>query len=94
MRESLNEPVSVVMYYDAAHSRVKPYKINWNGREYLLGPVDFHHKTRDGRVVIHHFSLADIDQTTYFKLALNTEDLHWTLEEYMSGDQMEVHYGA
>ena len=93
MRESLDEDVSVVIYYDATKKQIIPYKINWHGREYLLGPVDFHHKTHSGRELIHHFSLADAEQTTYFKIALNTASLHWKLEEYMTADESAVHYG-
>lgn len=92
MRESLNEPISVVFYYDAAKRHLKPHLINWHGRDYKLGPVDFHHKTRKGANVIHHFSMSDIDRTAYFKIALDTGSLHWALEEYMYGDETAVHY--
>lgn len=92
MRESLNEPVSVVFYYDSATNHIQPYRLTWNSRDYLLGKVDFHHKTRDGLVLTHHFSLADVEQTTYFKIALDTNTLHWKLEEYMYGNQNTVNY--
>ena len=93
MRESLDEDISVVTVYNADTKTIKPYKINWHGREYLLGPVDFHHTTKRGLTTIHHFSVADVDQTTYFKIAVESTNLHWKLEEYMSADQMEVTYG-
>lgn len=93
MRESLNEPVSVVFYYDANQNKLKPHLINWHGRDYKLGPIDFYHKTKHGRKVIHHFSMSDVDESTYFKIALDSENLNWKLEEYMYGGETFVKYG-
>lgn len=92
MRDSLNESVSVVMYYSASSKHVQPYQLHWQGQDYKLGKVDFWHKTRQGDVLLHHFSLSDVGGTAYFKLALDTSNLHWTLEEYMTADQLEVTY--
>ena len=94
MRESLDEDISVILSYDSNNRHIQPYRLNWNGRDYLLGKVDFHHKTRDGKNLIHHFSLADVDGTVYFKIALDTSNLHWKLEEYMYGNEGSPHYGA
>lgn len=93
MREGLNEPVSVIFYYDAARRHVQPHRLNWRGRDYALGKVDFWHKTRRGDVLVHHFSIGDVGKTAYFKLALDATTLHWVLQEYMTADQMEVQYG-
>lgn len=93
MREELNEPVSVIFYYDAARRHVQPYQLTWRGQEYRLGKVDFWHKTRRGGTLVHHFSLGDKARTAYFKLALDTDTLHWTIEEYMTADNLEVVYG-
>src|SRR5690606_34749618 len=71
MRESLNEPVSVVWYYNARARRMQPHTLSWNNREYRLGKVDFWHKTWAGKHQIHHFSVADQKGQVYFKLALN-----------------------
>ena len=68
MRESLDEPVSVVFFFD------------------------FHHVTKKGAVTIHHFSISDVDETAYFKIALDTSNLHWSNEEYMYGSESAVHY--
>lgn len=92
MRESLNEDISVVFYYEALKRHIQPHRLSWNGRDFNLGKVDFHHKTRDGKNLIHHFSLADVDNTVYFKIALDTNSLHWKLEEYMYGSDSSVHY--
>lgn len=92
MRESLNEPVSVVWYYDAKKRHMQPLRINWNGLDYDLGPVDFWHCTWSGKHQIHHFSIADKSGQAYFKLALNTDNLQWTLEEYMTEAMPNVAY--
>ena len=92
MRESLDEDISVICVYDANKKQLKPYKINWHGHEYLLGPVDFYHTTRRGAVTIHHFSMADTNQTTYFKISLESKNLQWKLEEHMTADEANVSY--
>ena len=92
MRESLDEPVSVLFYYDAKKHQLKPHALKWNGKDYYLGPIDFHHITRKGMVTIHHFSISDVDQSAYFKVALDTSNLHWSIEEYMFGGETAVHY--
>ena len=92
MRESLDEPVSVVWYYDAKRRAMRPHTLNWNNQDYRLGKIDFWHQTRSGRTLIHHFSISDVDGRAYFKLALNTDNLQWTIEEYMSANEMVMEY--
>ncbi len=92
MRESLNEPISVVFYYDSNKRHLKPHVINWHGQDYKLGPIDFHHTTKVGNDLIHHFSMAAADGSAYFKISLHTRNLNWHLEEYMFGHEDIVHY--
>jgi hypothetical protein len=92
MRESLDEPVSVVWYYNAKLRHLQPHMMSWNSQDYLLGKVDFWHKTKKGDTVFHHFSIADKAGQAYFKLAFNTDNLQWTLEEYMTAGEMIVEY--
>ena len=94
MRKSLGEEISVVYFFDSKNNRVVPYQLTWNNQDYRLGPVDFHHKTRVGGTLIHHFSLCDKNETIYFKLALNTDNLHWELEELMMASDMQLQYGG
>ncbi len=94
MRKSLGQEVSVVYYFDAKTKIIKPFQITWNNQDYRLGPVDFHHKTRIGGTLIHHFSMCDVAETVYFKLGLNTENLHWELEEVMMASDLELQYGG
>jgi hypothetical protein len=92
MRPGINEPVSVVWYYNAKLRHMQPYMLSWNNQDYPLGKIDFWHKTWDGKHQIHHFSIADRDGGSYFKLALNTDTLQWVLEEYMSSHDAYVTY--
>ncbi len=92
MRESLDEPVSVIWIYNAKSRSMQPHRMSWNGQEYQLGKIDFWHKTRHGNTLVHHFSIADREGQAYFKLALNTDSLQWVLEEYMTANDMVVEY--
>ena len=92
MRESLDEPVSLVWYYNAKTRHMQPHVLSWNNEDYRLGKIDFWHKTKVGDTLIHHFSIADILGQVYFKLALNTDSLQWTLEEYMTANDMALEY--
>lgn len=92
MRPGLNEPVSVLSIYSKKHKIFKPEILTWDGIDYRLGKVDFYHKTKKGLTTLHHFSLADRDETTYFKLVFDSVSLNWTLEEYQMSGENEVHY--
>jgi hypothetical protein len=93
MREGLSEPVSVLSIYSKEKQIFKPAILTWNNVDYRLGKVDFYHKTKSGVVTLHHFSLCDKDETTYFKLLFNASNLNWTLEEYMMAGENNAHYG-
>lgn len=92
MRESLDEPVSVIWVYNAKSRNLQLHRMSWNGQDYLLGKIDFWHKTKRGDTLIHHFSIADSLGQAYFKLALNTDTLQWVLEEYMTASDMALEY--
>ena len=92
MREGLGEDVSVLSIYSKEHHIFKPAILTWNKVDYRLGKVDFYHKTKKGAVTLHHFSLTDKAETTYFKLVFNANNLNWTLEEYMMAGENQAHY--
>jgi len=92
MRESLDEPISVIWFYNAGKKHIQLHRMNWNGQDYFLGKIDFWHKTKHGDTLIHHFSIADAEGSAYFKLALNTDTLQWALEEYMTANDMALEY--
>jgi hypothetical protein len=80
MSEIINEKVSVVSVYDRNSGKVMPCKIKWQGRVYLVKKVGLHYPVREGRKLVHIFSVLT-ENNTSFKLRLDTETLHWILEE-------------
>ncbi len=85
MRERINEEVSVVMYYDARHRRALPYLLSWQHKDYRVGKIGYHHTVRDGQTLHHIYELVDKDETLWFRLNLDTSNLHWTLEVISDG---------
>jgi hypothetical protein len=85
MSETINEPVSVAFWSSYEPRKIFPYSIHWHGRRYLITHVGLHHTYREGRVLIHVFSVTD--GSTFFKLLLNTETLEWRLMEIESQNE-------
>lgn len=85
MREKVNEEVSVVMYYSARSRRPVVHAINWQNKEHLAGELGYHHTIRKGQTLHHIFELVDREETIWFRLNLDTSNLHWTLEAIHDG---------
>ncbi len=83
MLYKLAEPVSLNLVFDAKKGNVFPRMLEWRGRSYNIIKVGLHHTYREGRVLYHVFSVAS--NTLFFRLVLNTENLHWKLEEISDG---------
>lgn len=83
MRETLRERVSVNLVFDNKSKQVIPKHLMWQGRLHTITQVGLHHTYRFGRTLIHVFSVTD--GTTFFRLELNTETLHWFLTEVSDG---------
>ena len=79
MITKLNIPVSVTLAYDHKKRKVFPKWIIWNNRLYAVAKIGLHHTFRQGRILYHVFSVAS--KTLFFRLVLNTDNLHWRLEE-------------
>lgn len=94
MRESLNEPVSVIATYNASLKRFTPLQVGWANETYRLGRIDFYHKTKSGTKILHHFSVSDAESRMYFKLCFDADTLNWILEEYMLATEARVHYDS
>jgi hypothetical protein len=84
MNTQINESVSVDLLSNALTGKVYPWVISWRGRRYTITKVGLHHRIRDGRDLIHVFSVTD--GVTFFKLQLNTETLGWQLMEVSTDD--------
>lgn len=83
MIEKVDELVSVSFTFDSRDRSVKPKALVWNGRLYGVRKIGLHHKFRKGRTLYHVFSV--ISKSMFFRLVLNTENLHWKLEEISDG---------
>ena len=92
MRESLDEPVSVICTYNCSLKRFTPLQIGWANDTYKLGKIDFYHKTRSGTKVLHHFSMADTEGRRYFQLRFAADTRNRVLEERMKPSEARQRY--
>jgi hypothetical protein len=83
MQQKIEQAVDVVAIFSAQPKQIKPYKLRWQGREYLVKKVGYHHQVWLGRHLHHIFSLTD--GSIFFRLNFASEDLVWTLEEISDG---------
>ncbi len=85
MREKINEEVSVIMYYSARKRQATPHLISWQNREYKVGKIGYHHTIKEGNTLHHIYELVDVEETLWFRLNLDTSNLHWNLEAISDG---------
>ncbi|MBI1864108.1 hypothetical protein HYS03_02785 [Candidatus Woesebacteria bacterium] len=79
MVTKINEPVSVSFSFDSVKKKVSPKGVIWNGRLHPIVKIGLHHTYRKGMNLYHVFSVAT--PTLFLRLVLDTENLHWKLEE-------------
>ena len=75
--------VSVLASYSQPSGRVVPHRLRWRGRTIHLTKLGLYHPVREGRRLYHVFSVSD--GATDYRLKLDTESLHWLLEETSDG---------
>lgn len=85
MKQMIDEEVSVVMYYSVSLKQAVPYILHWQHKDYRLGVVDYHHSYMEGRERQHIYELVDKEETLWFRLRLDSSNLHWTLEAIHDG---------
>jgi len=85
MREKINKEVSVIMYYNARDKQPTPPLIYWQNKYYVLGPVDYYHNYMEGQERQHIYELCDKEVSLFFRLLLDSKNLHWTLESVHDG---------
>ena len=83
MLEVINEKISVISKYDRMKGIVTPLKLHWQGREFFIKKLSYYHRVRLGRNIQHIFHVTD--DNLDFRLRLDSETLHWTLEEISDG---------
>jgi len=77
MFEEINQPIEVIAKF--AGNKTIPVKFLWHGREILVKKVNLSYSRFEGRVKFHFFAVSD--NTNYFKLQFNSDNLTWTLLE-------------
>ena len=77
MLETINEPIEVVTIFK--QNKLIPFKFFWQGKEFLIKKINLTHSEFQGRVKFYFFAVSD--NTNYFKLQFNTDNLSWTLLE-------------
>ena len=83
MIQGISEPVSVITTFDARERKVRPVELTWSRRTYPVSQVALRHTYKDGNTRHHVFSVISDD--LFFRLNLNADTLHWTLEEVSDG---------
>jgi len=83
MLETINERVSVLAAYSRKTGKAMPIRVRWQGRDYPIRKLGYHHQARQGRVWVHVFSVSA--EGIAFKLRHHPEDLSWILEEVSDG---------
>lgn len=84
MVEKISAPISVSLAFDHTKRKVYPKWLVWEGRLYPVIKVGLHHTFREGKILFHVFSV--VSKTLFFRLILNTENLHWRVEEISDGE--------
>jgi hypothetical protein len=83
MIQKVSEPISVSFAYDSKKQKAYPKWVIWENRLYSIAKIGLHHTYHEGRTLYHVFSVAT--KTLFFRLVLDTENLHWRLEEISDG---------
>lgn len=84
MIQKLSVPVTVFSLFDHRRRTYTPTKVVFDGREFEIIKIGYHHTFRDGRTLLHVFSVAS--RSSFFKLIHNTDNLSWMLEEVDDGE--------
>jgi hypothetical protein len=84
MIQKINSPISVNLVFDHKKCSVYPKYVLWEGKIYQVTKIGLHHTYRLGRTLYHVFSVDT--PALFFRLVLNTDNLHWSVEEIADGE--------
>ncbi|OGE73775.1 MAG: hypothetical protein A3C49_01065 [Candidatus Doudnabacteria bacterium RIFCSPHIGHO2_02_FULL_42_25] len=77
MLEEINEPIEVIVKF--GENQTLPLKFLWHGREIPIKKINLSWSNFEGRSKYYFFAVSD--NTNYFKLQFNSDNLSWTLLE-------------
>lgn len=83
MIQNIKAPITTYLVYDHRKNVSYPAKVIWDGKDYKVKKVGLHYKYRVGNTLMHTYTVCTED--LFFKIALNTETLSWTLEQISDG---------
>ena len=84
MIQKLSVPVSVTLVFDHRRRTGAPTQVVFDGREYRILKVGFHHTYRRGGTFFQGVFVAG--GNGFFPLVFYTDNLFWTLEEIHAGE--------
>lgn len=84
MNHQVDVPVAVIFGYFPNKGKVYPLRVTWDGRDYTVTKVGYHHHYRLGRTLFHVFSV--VAGPIFFELVLDTDTLFWRLKEVSDGE--------
>lgn len=84
MQETIKEKISVISRFDRSTGVFMPAQLKWQGKTRIITALGFHYTLRQGRKLVHIFSVTD--RLLCYYLSFDTETLHWTLIEISDGN--------
>jgi hypothetical protein len=84
MIQRIHAPISVDLVFDHTLRKVFPRFVRWEGQSHRILKIGLHHTYRQGRTLYHVFSVETA--TLFFRLVLDTDTLHWSVEEIADGE--------
>jgi hypothetical protein len=73
----IGKTVTVLAVFGPSYS-LKPLRFKWSGRLIEVEEITYTWKSKEGKKIIHHFSLTD--GNTLYELSFDNESLAWKLE--------------
>ena len=76
--ETIDEQVAVLVGFDPdGKPTIRPFKLKWHDREYIITKVAQYTRSKEGEKIIHSFHVTD--GTNYFQLQCESTHLVWKL---------------
>ena len=83
MEEDKDIAIEVLAHFKPGGG-LRPQIIKYGGRKYPIKQVSLVHSITDGAVRIYFFSVSD--DTNFWRLGFNTQNLRWWIEDQYSKD--------
>ena len=84
MYENINQQVQVIAIFGLEYKKVRPFKMEWHGREFLIKEVTYTRKYKEGQTIWHVFS--GTDGISFFELKYDSYGLKWILGRVSDND--------